>query len=79
MNQLFKNQYYARLTSFLSPSKITEFFNIVSETATMGFMDGPQTFEIFIKLLASKFGFEDLTHFKNILKLVNEYEKNIQV
>jgi hypothetical protein len=71
----FKNQYYARLTSFLSPSKITEFFNIVSETATMGFMDGPQTFEIFIKLLASKFGFEDLTHFKNILKLVNEYEK----
>jgi hypothetical protein len=71
----FKSQYYARLTSFLSPSKITEFFNIVAETATMGFMDGPQTFEIFIKLLASKFGFEDLSHFKNILKLVNEYEK----
>jgi len=71
----FKNQYYARLTSFLSPSKIAEFFNIVADTATMGFMDGPQTFEIFIKLLASKFGFEDLSHFKNILKLVNEYEK----
>ena len=71
----FKNQYYARLTSFLSPSKITEFFNIVAETASMGFMDGPQTFEIFIKLLASKFGFEDLSHFKNILKLINEYEK----
>lgn len=71
----FKNQYYARLTSFLSPSKIAEFFNIVADTATMGFMDGPQTFEIFIKLLSSKFGFEDLSHFKNILKLVNEYEK----
>lgn len=70
----FKNQYYARLTSFLSPSKIAEFFKIVAETATLGFMDGPQTFEIFIKLLASKFGFEDLSHFKNILKLVNEYE-----
>jgi len=71
----FKNQYYARLTSFLSPSKITEFFKIIGETASLGFMDGPQTFEIFIKLLASKFGFEDLSHFKNILRLVNEFEK----